>query len=80
MNAAQAENPKPKTQNSAPQVAGCLPDGYGLDSLLTPEQFAVWTQQGDGLVRRRLPGMRGARQESRNCWRIHPRTYLGVGG
>ena len=58
------------------QVPGCLPEGYGLDSLLTPKQFAVWRQITVGTVRARLPTMPGVVAESRLDLRVHPRSYL----
>jgi len=47
-----------------------------LDSLLTPEQFAVWQQMPLATVRKKLAKMPGVIRESRKCIRIHPRTYL----
>jgi hypothetical protein len=64
---------------SPEQKPGCLPEGFGLDSMLTPEQFATWQQAPIIAVRRRLiGGMPGAIKESRKCFRIHPRTYLSA--
>ena len=63
---------------SAPaQKPGCLPRGYTLDSLLTPEQFAVWRQIEPSTARlqiraRLFPVVR----HSRESIRIHPRTFL----
>lgn len=47
-----------------------------LDALLTPEQFARWQQVPVSTVRKRLSSMPGVIRESRECIRIHPRTYL----
>jgi hypothetical protein len=47
-----------------------------LDDLLTPEQFAGWQQVPVETVRKRLATMPGVIRESRQCVRIHPRTYL----
>lgn len=62
--------------NPPKQIAGCLPAGYGLDSMLTPEQFCVWrgvSRRWFGANANSLPGVIC---ESRNNKRIHPRTYL----
>ena len=60
----------------AKQLPGCLPKGYSLDSLLTPQQFMIWR----GVKRtwwsahgRLMPGVV---KESRGTFRVHPRTYL----
>ena len=58
------------------QRPGCLPPGFDLDGLLTPEQCAVWQQTSVITLRRRLENMPGVIQESRKCVLIHPRTYL----
>jgi hypothetical protein len=47
-----------------------------LDALLTVAQFAAWQQVPERTVRKRLASMPGVIQESRECVRIHPRTYL----
>ena len=47
------------SQQPIPQIPGCLPQGYDLDSLLTPEQFAVWRQLAESTVRAMLPTMKG---------------------
>jgi hypothetical protein len=66
------------TKNDIPkihQLPGCLPEGYTLDSMLTPEQFCLWQQ-----VKRRWlthrPRLKGLVHHSREMIRIHPRTYL----
>lgn len=58
------------------QTPGCLPEGYTLDSLLTPKQFAIWQQSPLSTVRDQLPSMKGVIRRSRENIRIHPRTYL----
>ncbi len=58
------------------QIPGCLPRGYNLDSLLTPEQFAVWQQIAESTVRAMLPTMKGVITRTRKNIRIHPRTFL----
>jgi hypothetical protein len=60
------------------QAAGGLPAGCDLDALLTPEQFAAWQQVPLATVRKRLAGMAGVVRHSRQCVRIHPRTYLAA--
>jgi hypothetical protein len=52
------------------------PFPVNLDDLLTPEQFAQWQQVPLATVRKRLTTMPGVIRESRECVRIHPRTYL----
>jgi len=63
---------------SPEQKPGCLPEGYTMDSMLTPEQFAIWQQITPVIARDRIPSMPGAVIESRKCVRIHPRTYLAA--
>jgi hypothetical protein len=58
------------------QLPGCLPRGFGLDSLLTVEQFAAWRQVAESTVRAALPITKGVIKRSREDVRIHPRTYL----
>jgi len=58
------------------QISGCLPDGFGMDSMLTVEQFAAWQQMELATVRKLLPTMAGVVKRSRKNIRIHPRTYL----
>jgi hypothetical protein len=62
--------------NTPKQTAGNLPDGYGLDSLLTIEQFAAWQSCKLAWVRKRIRSLPGVICESREHIRIHPRTYL----
>jgi len=50
--------------------------GFDLDALLTVAQFAAWQQTPIVTVRKRLASMPGVVRESRQCIRIHPRTYL----
>jgi hypothetical protein len=47
-----------------------------LDDLLTPEQAALWLQQSEDWVRKRIHSMPGWVVESRQVARLHPRTYL----
>ena len=59
-----------------PQLPGCLPEGYTLDSMLTPQQFCVWqgiTTRWWSARRKTLPGVH---VQSRQHIRIHPRTYI----
>ncbi len=60
----------------APQRPGCLPKGFDLDSLLTPEQAARWVNVPEPWFRRHMDGKPGVRRESREMVRIHPRSYL----
>jgi hypothetical protein len=62
--------------NPVPQIPGCLPNGYTLDSLLTIPQFAIWQQISEVTVRRMLANLPGVIKRSRENIRIHPRTYL----
>ncbi len=52
------------------------PKPINLDDLLTPEQFSEWQQVSLATVRKRLAAMPGVIWESRECVRIHPRSYL----
>ena len=47
-----------------------------LDALMTVEQFAKWQQRSVASVRKSLAITPGVIRESRECIRIHPRTYL----
>jgi hypothetical protein len=61
----------------AAQLPGCLPCGFDLDSMLTVEQFAVWQGRSVSSARKSVAArMPGVVRESRECVRIHPRTYL----
>jgi hypothetical protein len=62
--------------NAPKQTAGNLPDGFGLDSLLTVEQFAVWQQCTICWVREHMSAFPGFIVETREHVRFHPRTYL----
>lgn len=62
--------------SNVPQIPGCLPEGYDENSLLTPEQFAVWTQISIRTVRNRLAITAGLVRRSRRDQRIHVKTYL----
>lgn len=59
-----------------PQKPGQLPDGATLDTLLTPEQFAVWRNQPIATLRKKLATLPGVIAESRKFIRVHPRTFL----
>jgi hypothetical protein len=76
--AEKAAAPKPTTATLPPveQSPGCLPKGFDLDSLLTPDQFAVWEQVKVRQIRERLRGLPGVIWEGQKLARIHPRTYL----
>jgi hypothetical protein len=65
-----------KDQSKVPQVAGCLPEGYNLDSLLTVEQFAVWRQISEKTARKYLPILPGVGGHTKRNKFIHPRTFL----
>lgn len=58
------------------QIPGCLPPGYDLDALLTPEQFCLWQQCGRNWFSARKYILRGVITHSREMVRVHPRTYL----
>ena len=59
------------------QTPGNLPEGATLDSMLTIEQFAIWQKRAESSVRKSVAAkMPGVVKESRECIRIHPRTYL----
>lgn len=58
------------------QLPGCLPKGYTLDSMLTPEQFCLWIGEGKRWWSARRNLLPGIIMESRQHYRIHPRTYL----
>jgi hypothetical protein len=58
------------------QIPGCLPPGYDLDSLLTPEQYCIWQQCCRAWFSARKHHMRGVIIHSRDMVRVHPRTYL----
>lgn len=58
------------------QISGCLPEGYDLDSMLTPDQFCLWQQVGRDWFGARVRQLPGVIRESRKQVRIHPRTYL----
>jgi hypothetical protein len=60
------------------QRAGCLPKGFDLDSLLTPEQAARWVNVPVTYFRRHMDGKAGVRRESREMVRSHPRSYLNL--
>lgn len=63
------------------QAEGCLPVGYGLDSLLTVEQFAKWTEMAPSTVREKIRSGAIPATRERRCPRIiHPRTYLASQG
>jgi hypothetical protein len=61
---------------TSPQLAGQLPKGCDLDSLLTVEQFATWRQISPLTAQRKISNTPGVIIESREDIRIHPRTYL----
>ena len=62
--------------NSPEQQRGCLPKGYDLDSMLTPDQFCAWQQVSREWFGSRIGILPGVIRESRKAIRIHPRTYL----
>ena len=58
------------------QISGCLPEGFNLDSMLTPKQFCRWVQKSADWFaahRRALPGVIA---HTRQAVLVHPRTYL----
>ena len=65
-----------KIQVEFVQQPGCLPQGYDLDSILTPEQFCIWWQVGKDWFSTNLPSMKGVISHSRKTVRIHPRSFL----
>lgn len=58
------------------QVPGCLPPGFNLDSMLTPDQFCEWQQVSRAWWSKRSATLPGVKRVSRSMVRIHPRTYL----
>lgn len=58
------------------QKPGCLPKGFNLDSMLTPDQFCVWQQVKRDWFKARIHTLPGVVAHSRKMVRIHPRTYL----
>lgn len=58
------------------QLPGCLPFGYDLDSMLTPEQFCIWQQVSRDWFAARKDKLPGVIEHTREMVRIHPRTYL----
>jgi len=60
-----ANPPTPK------QESGCLPEGYDMNSMLTPEQFCKWQQRSKGWFYRNQHSIKG-----RSMGRIHPATFL----
>lgn len=61
----------------ARQIAGCLPAGFNLDSLLTVEQFATWRQIAPDTARNQInAGLVPAIKYSQKDVRVHPRTFL----
>lgn len=64
------------SSDTSEQKPGCLPQGYTLDSMLTPEQFCVWQQVGVDWFSRRQAKLPGVIAHSRKMVRIHPRTYI----
>ena len=58
------------------QKPGSLPEGCNLDSMLTPEQMAIWQQVPSSTFRKRMGTMAGRVVYSRKCVRFHPRTHL----
>jgi hypothetical protein len=59
------------------QRPGCLPVGFGMDSYLTPEEFAVWQRITPRHARSLFWGeLPGVDRSSRKHARLHVRTYL----
>lgn len=58
------------------QRRGCLPEGFDLDSMLTPEQFCIWQQVSRQWLTARKSSLPGVSIRGRNMVRIHPRTYI----
>lgn len=58
------------------QLPGCLPTGYDLDSMLTPEQFCIWQQCSREWLGANKSVLPGIVSHSREMLRVHPRTYL----
>lgn len=58
------------------QTPGCLPTGYDLDSLLTPEQFCIWQQASKEWFKAHSATLPGVIARSERMVRVHPRTYL----
>lgn len=58
------------------QLPGCLPRGFTIDSMLTPDQFCIWQQVGRAWFKARRKKLPGVKIHSREMIRIHPRTYL----
>lgn len=63
------------------QIQGCLPHGYGLDSLLTVEQFSTWTGMAVSTVESKIrTGAIPAMRFRKSPRILHPRTYLASHG
>ncbi len=67
-----------KTTRPIAQILGCLPKGFGLDSMLTPDQFCVWQQVSRDWLAARARVLPGVVAHSRKNVRIHPRNYLAA--
>ena len=58
------------------QQPGCLPSGFGMDAMLTADEFCLWVRRSRkwfGSHRHILPGVRSY---GRKDVRVHVRTYL----
>jgi len=62
--------------NQLEQKPGCLPPGFDLDSMLTPEQFCIWQGVSRDWLSARVETMKGIIAHSRQVIRIHPRSFL----
>ncbi|HYG22756.1 MAG TPA: hypothetical protein VEH04_08245 [Verrucomicrobiae bacterium] len=58
------------------QKPGCLPTGFDLDSMLTPEQFCTWQQVERHWLTARKAQLPGVIIRGRKMVRIHPRTFI----
>ena len=65
--------------NAEPQIPGCLPMGYSLDSLLNAEQCRIWLQLkplefAEKTRKKQIPFMDYGQRSKR----FHPRTIIAA--
>jgi hypothetical protein len=71
-----ARNDTVAKQAKVPQQPGCLPEGYGENSLLTLPQFARWKQISLKTAIKRFSITPGRVQHSIRDRRVHVGTHL----
>jgi len=62
-----------------PQIPGCLPEGYTLDSILSAEQWCIWMGYSQAYGRKVLRQEKGVLRDRKKP-RVHVRTYLWAKG